>query len=303
MTTSFDDLYFYEAVVRNRGFSAAARELGVAKSVLSRRVRHLEERLAVRLIERSSSHFEVSEIGRDVFRHAHSAKLELEEAGRAAARLSGEPRGLVRVAIMPGGPAHAISEGLPDFLERHPRIRFQLIVSNRRSDLIEDRIDVAVRSRSDFAGEGDYVVKRLVSVRNGFVASPALAARVGRIEGPADLTPLGFLGNDEMHPEEMLTVLSPDGREHKLRIEPRFASNSLPLVIDAAIAGLGVAFVPDVVAKGPVAESRLVRLLPDWHGPESVFHIVFTSRRAMLPAVRVCIDFIFERLKHLVATA
>lgn len=299
MSGTFDDLYVYEAVVRNRGFSAAARELGIAKSVVSRRVRHLEERLEVRLIERSSSRFEVSEIGRDVFEHAHAAKHELEEAGRAAARLAGEPRGLVRISVPPGGPANALSEALPGFLARHPKIRLQLIVSNRRSDLIEDRIDIAVRSRSDFSGDGDYVVKRLGSIRNGFVASPGLVAAGQRIERPEDLRPFGFLGRDEAHPEEVLTVLSPEGVEHRLRIEPRLASNSLPVLIEAALAGVGVAFLPDAVAAPFVAAGRLVRLLPAWQGPEAVFHIAFTSRRAMLPAVRLCVDLIFERLKHL----
>ncbi|MBP0617834.1 LysR family transcriptional regulator [Jiella mangrovi] len=299
MPGTFDDLYYYEAVVRNRGFSAAARELGVAKSVLSRRVRHLEERLKVRLIERNSSRFEVTDIGRDIYSHAHSAKLELEEASRAAARLSGEPRGLVRISVPPGGPANAISDGLAAFLQHYPHIRVQMVVSSRRSDLIEDRIDIAVRARSDFSGESEYVVKRLGSIRNCFVASPELAKRAGPLERPEDLLALGFLGRDDMHPEEVLTMLGPDGREHRLRIEPRLASNSMPMVLDAAIAGLGVAFVPDVVSWPYVTAGKLVRLLPEWQGPEAVFHIAFTSRRAMLPAVRLLVDFIFERLKHL----
>ena len=231
MTGTFDDLYFYEAVVRNRGFSAAARELGVAKSVLSRRVRNLEERLEVRLIERSSSRFEISEIGRDVYRHALSAKLELEAAGLAAARLSGEPRGLVRLSIPPGGPANAISEGLPIFLKRYPKIRVQMTVSNRQFDLIEDRIDVAVRSRSDFSGESDTVVKRLGSIRNGFVASPALVAgRRADSRRRKICARCGFLGRDEQHAEEVLTLVAAGRDGLPSALEPRLASNSVAVV-------------------------------------------------------------------------
>ena len=302
MPGTFDDLYFYEAVVRNRSLSAAARELGVAKSVLSRRLRHLEERLDVRLIERSSSRFEVSEIGRDVYRHAHSAKHELEEAVRAAARVAGEPRGLIRVAVPPGGPANTISEDLPLFLTQHPKVRVQLVVSNRRYDLIEDRIDIAVRSRSDFSGESDYVVKRLGSVRNVFIASPSLVGSSLRLAEPEDLRRLPFLGRDESHPEEVLAVVGPNGEERRLRIEPRLASNSVAALLTAAVGGVGVAFLPDAIVQPYEEDGRLARLLPGWHGPEAVFHIAFTSRRAMLPAVRLFVDFIFERLKHLTET-
>ena len=302
MPGPFDDLYFYEAVVRNRSLSAAARELGVAKSVLSRRLRHLEERLDVRLIERSSSRFEVSEIGRDVYRHAYAAKHELEEAERAAARLAGEPRGLIRVTVPPGTPANTIADDLPIFLKHYPKVRVQLIVSNRRHDLIEDRIDVAVRSTSDFSGESDYVVKRLGAVRNVFVASPSLVAPSHRLSEPADLRDLPFVGRDEMHPEEVLTVVGPKGEEIRLRVEPRFASNSVAAVLTAAVGGVGVAFLPDAVVQSYEADGRLSRLLPDWHGPDAVFHIAFTSRRAMLPAVRLFVDFIFERLRHLTRT-
>ncbi len=302
MSGTFDDLYFYESVVRNRSLSAAARELGVAKSVLSRRLRHLEERLDVRLIERSSSRFEVSEIGQDVYRHAYAAKHELEEAERAAARVAGEPRGLVRVVVPPGGPANTLSEALPLFLRQYPKVRVQLVVSNRKYDLIEDRIDIAVRSKSDFSGESDYVVKRLGSVRNVFVASPSLVGVSVRLSTPDDMRDLPFIGRDESHPEEVLTVIGPQGEEHRLRIEPRLASNSIAAVVTAALGGAGVAFLPDAVVQPYEDDGRLVRLLPDWHGPDAVFHIAFTSRRAMLPAVRLFVDFIFECLKHLTRT-
>ncbi|NDW03983.1 LysR family transcriptional regulator [Jiella pacifica] len=302
MPGSFDDLYFYEAVVQNRGLSAAAREMGVAKSVLSRRLRRLEQRLDVRLIERSSSRFELTEIGRDVYSHAHSARHELDEAERAAARLAGEPRGLIRVAVPPGGPANTISEDLPFFLTQHPKVRVQLIVSNRRYDLIEDRIDIAVRSRSDFSGESDYVVKRLGSVRNVFVANPSLALSAQPLSEPEDLRRLPFLGRDESHPEEVLAVVGPNGEERRLRIEPRLASNSVAALLTAAVGGIGVAFLPDAVVKPYERDGRLSRLLPSWRGPDAVFHIAFTSRRAMLPAVRLFVDFIFERLKHLTET-
>ncbi|MBO0661407.1 LysR family transcriptional regulator [Jiella sp. MQZ9-1] len=299
MPGTFDDLYFYEAVVRNRGFSAAGRELGVAKSVLSRRVRNLEERLGVRLIERNSSHFEVSEIGRDVFRHAQAAKLEMEEAARVAAQVAGEPRGLLRVSVPPGAPAEIVSNGLETFLGQHPKVRIQLIVTHRRLDLIEDRIDIAIRARSDFSGETDYVVKRLGAIRFGFVASPRLIAGRAAMSDLDDLRGLPMLGRDDMHSEEVLLLQGPHGEEQRFRIEPRVASNSINVVLDAARRGLGVGFLPKVITAAPIADGELVPLLPDWQGPESVFHIAFTSRRAMLPAVRLFVDFISERLKHL----
>ena len=137
-----NDLKFYAAVVANGGFSAASRALAIPKSRISRRVAALEGQLGVRLLERSSRRFSVTEVGQDVYRHARAALSEAEAIEDVAARLKAEPHGLVRLSC-PLGADRILATELSRFLARYPRLRVQVIVSNRRVDLIEEGVDVA----------------------------------------------------------------------------------------------------------------------------------------------------------------
>src|SRR5580658_2337818 len=134
-----NDLSFFAAVVANGGFSAASRALALPKSRISRRVAALEQQLGVRLLERSTRHFNVTEVGQDVYRHARAALAEAEAIEDVASRLQAEPQGLVRVSC-PQGAARIVAAELPRFLQRHPKLRVQIIVSNRRVDLIEEAV-------------------------------------------------------------------------------------------------------------------------------------------------------------------
>ena len=130
----FNDLQFFAAVVTHRGFSAAARALGLPKSRVSRRVALLEERLGVRLLDRTTRGLGVTQVGQQVFEHARAAVIEAEAAEEAALRMQAEPRGLVRLSC-PLGLQRAIAAPLPGFLAAHPLLRVQCIVTNRRVDL------------------------------------------------------------------------------------------------------------------------------------------------------------------------
>src|SRR5579863_2283075 len=123
-----NDLGFFAAVVANGGFSAAARALGLPKSRISRRVAALETQLGVRLVERSTRRFAVTEVGQDVYRHARAALAEAEAIEDVTQRLKSEPAGLVRISC-PQGAERILAVELPAFLERHPRLRVQVLVS------------------------------------------------------------------------------------------------------------------------------------------------------------------------------
>src|SRR5579863_7711526 len=142
----FNDLRFFAAVVQHRGFSAGARALGLPKSRVSRRVAVLEERLGVRLLDRTTRGVSLTDVGQQVFEHARAAVIEAEAAEEAALRMQLEPRGLVRMSF-PLGLQSVIAEALPTFLAAHPRLRLQCVVTNRRVDLIHEGVDIAVRVR------------------------------------------------------------------------------------------------------------------------------------------------------------
>ncbi len=191
-----NDLGFFAAVVANGGFSAASRALGVPKSRLSRRVAALEAQLGVRLVERSTRRFSVSVVGQDVYRHARAALAEAEAAEDVATRLKAEPQGLVRVSC-PQGADRILAGALPAFLQQHPKLRMQVIVSNRRVDLIEEGVDVAIRVREKLDTDADLQVRIISRAGTMLVAAPAFLDAHGRPSKPSDLSGLPTLSQSE----------------------------------------------------------------------------------------------------------
>src|SRR5260221_4814890 len=181
----FNDLQFFAAVVLNRGFSAAARALGVPKSRISRRVALLEERLGVRLLDRTTRGLGLTQVGQQVFEHARAAVIEAEAAEEAALRMQTEPRGLVRLSC-PLGLQSAIAAPMSGFLAAHPLLRLQCIVTNRRVDLIHEGIDVAIRVRERLDTDADLQIKRIGTTSRLLVASPAFLAKGLRPPTAAD---------------------------------------------------------------------------------------------------------------------
>src|SRR3984957_19795655 len=160
MVRDFNDLHFFAAVVQHRGVSAGARALGLPKSRVSRRVAVLEERLGVRLLDRTTRGVNLTEVEQQVFEHARAAVIEAEAAEAAALRMQSEPRGLVRMSC-PFGLQAAIAEGLPECLAVHPRLKLQCIVTNRRIDLIHEGVDIAIRVRERLDTDAELQMKRI----------------------------------------------------------------------------------------------------------------------------------------------
>jgi len=285
-----NDLNFFAAVVANGGFSAAARALGLPKSRVSRRVAALEAQLGVRLVERSSRRFNVTEVGQDVYRHARAALAEAEAIEEVASRLKSEPQGLVRVSC-PQGADRVLASELPRFLERHPRLRVQMIVSNRRVDLIEEAVDVAIRVRERLDTDADLQVKIIGRTGSVVVASPALIEKYGRPETPAEVAGFPTLGHTERPGPDRWTLIDANDHEAVVTHEPRLSASSFVILRQAAIDGVGVGFLPEYACRAPLEDGRLERLLPEWIGRDGILHLVFTARRGLLPGVRAFIDF------------
>ncbi len=174
-----NDLRFFAAVVSSGGFSRAARELGLPKSRLSRRVAQLEADLGVRLLERSTRRLQVTEVGREVYAQAATMTLAAEAASEAALRVRAEPQGLVRLSC-PLNLHDQIARRLPTFLTNHPRLRLQILSTNRRVDLIEERVDVAVRVRERLDTDADLQMRRIGISRRIVVASPGFVQTHGQ---------------------------------------------------------------------------------------------------------------------------
>lgn len=288
-----NDLTYFVAVVNHGGFAPAARALDVPKSTLSRRVARLEERLGVRLLERSTRRFAVTEIGQEFYRRSRAVLEEADAAEEAVARVRAEPQGLVRASV-PISFGAALGAALPRFLEAHPKLRVQVLLTNRRVDLIEEGVDVALRVRERLDTDAAFQLKQLGTSRSLLVASPDFLERHGRPAVAADLRGLATLSQDERPGPSTWILTGPEGARETVSLEPRLSCGDFALLLGAALDGAGVALLPEIVCCAALREGRLERVLPEWSGREGIVHLVFPSRRGLLPGVRAFIDFLAE---------
>ncbi|CAN7499115.1 LysR substrate-binding domain-containing protein [Phenylobacterium sp. LjRoot225] len=296
-----NDLSFFAAVVANGGFSAAARATGVPKSRISRRVAALEGQLGVRLVERSTRRFKVTEVGEEVYRHARAALTEAEAIDHVVARLTAEPQGLVRISC-PLDADRIVGAALPEFLARHPRLRVQVIVTNRRIDLVEENVDIAIRVRETLDTDPDLQLRIIARVGSLLVASPGFLDAHGEPATPAEIAALPTLGHTDRPGVERWTLVNPAGEEATVLHEPRLSASTFPILRQAAIDSVGLALLPELSCREALEDGRLVRILPDWGSRQGVLHLVFTAGRAQLPGVRAVIEFAAEALRPCGAT-
>jgi DNA-binding transcriptional LysR family regulator len=295
-----NDLRFFAAVVEHGGYAAAERALGIPKSRLSRRVTQLESDLGVRLLQRSTRKFAVTDVGQSVYRHAQSMLNEAQAVREAVEQVSSEPRGVVKVSAPAALAQEMLAQLLPEFLRLHPKVRLQLHVSNRRVDVINEGFDLALRVRSDLRDDGELVMRRFGDIREMLVASPRYLARMGRPAQPSDLDAHTTLSKDEDDARQRWTLQGPDGAMEKVDIRPVLMALDFPLLLSAVEDGLGIALLPEMTCADAVRRGDLEVVLPEWHLPMGICHGVFPSRRGVLPAVRALIEFLAERLPPLI---
>jgi len=287
MRVDLNDYAYFVEVVTHGGFAAAGRALREPKSKLSRRIAGLEARLGMRLIERSSRRFRVTDVGQSFFERCRAMLAEAEQAAALVRQAQGEPHGRVRFSC-PTGLVEVISAIFPSFLASYPKVRLQLIATDRAVDLIEERIDLALRVRVALNSDAALTMRTLGRSSRILVASPQLANRVGGdIAALADCPKLGT--SDETGEIEWQLERA-DGLMHSLRHEPRMTCGDFLAVRQAAIANLGVALLPDHVCTDALNAGTLVQILPEWRGQQGIVHLVFTTRRGLPPAVRALID-------------
>ena len=297
-----NDLYYFAAVVEHGGFAATERALGIPKSRLSRRISALETELGVRLLQRSTRRFAVTDVGNSVYRHAQSMLMEAQAAREVVDRLSAEPRGVVRVSIPVSLAQQEMAALLPDFLARYPDVRVQLHVSNRRVDLINEGFDLAIRVRNKLDDDGSLVMRSFGRIQERLVASPGYLRRAGRPQVPEDLAghvTLSMIEDDARQRWD----LEHDGETRRIELKPRVAGFDFPMLMALARQGVGITLVPETLCAHAVRAGELELVLPQWRLPQGIAHAVFASRRGMLPAVRVFIDYLAERLPPLLEAA
>lgn len=296
MLTDLDDFYCFALVVEHGGFSAAERATDIPKSKLSRRVYNLEERLGVRLIQRSSRHFAVTDIGMDIYQHAQDMMNAAQAAHDLIDHLSSKPRGVIKVSLPVSIAQNEIAKILPDFLKQYPEIKVQLSVTNRRIDVINEGIDVALRVRFNLDNDPNLIIRQFQRIEQHLVASQAYLNEYGNLTHPDQLAEHRILSMIDDHLDQQLTLHDRENKSRKFKINPVVMGSDLMMLAQLARQGCGITLLPDSVTADLVRHGELVRVLPDWNTPHGVFHAVYPSRRGQLPSVRVFIEYLVEHL-------
>ena len=299
MLNDLDDFYCFAQVVEHGGFSAAERATDIPKSKLSRRVYNLEERLGVRLIQRSSRHFAVTDIGMNIYRHAQVMLSAAQAAHDLVDHLSTEPRGTIKVSLPVSIAQNEMAKILPDFLKKYPEIKVQMMITNRRVDIINEGFDLALRVRTSLDDDPNLVIRQFEKIEQHLFASQGYLNEFGDLKTPEQLSEHKILSMAEEHTEQFLILQNEQQQQKKIRINPTVMGSDLNMLAQLAASGCGITLLPDNVVQQYIERGELVRVLSDWKTAHGIFHLVYPSRRGLLPAVRVFIDYLVEHL-HLV---
>jgi DNA-binding transcriptional LysR family regulator len=287
-----NDLRYFVDVVEQNGFAAAARKLGIPRSRLSRRIGILEDRLGVRLIQRSTRRFAVTEIGREYYRHCLAMVVEADAAQDAIDRMRSEPQGTVRVSCPSSVIYFQIGEMIARFMAQCPKVDVLLESTNRRVDVIHEGFDIAIRVRFPPIEDSDLVIRKLAESPQRLVASPSALKDFPRPLLPADLAALPSLAWDPARLEHEWHLDGPDGATATVRHRPRLVTEDMVALRLAALRGVGACQFPTFVVQEDIAAGRLIDLLPEWTPKAGIIHAVFPTRRGLLPSVRTLLDFL-----------
>lgn len=285
-----NDLYFFVQAVDHGGFAPAARSLGMPKSRLSRRIAMLEERLGVRLVQRTTRRFAVTEVGQEYYRHCVAMLVEADAADDAIAQLRSEPRGLVKLSCPSALVYFHVGDMLGRFMVANPGVEVHLECTNRRVDVIREGFDVALRARFPPLEDSDLVMKVLGNSRHRLIASPKLFEAYPRPTTPTDLATLPSVDLGPPQGEHVWALDGPDGAHARVPHRPRMVVDDMVALCFAARNGVGIAQLPSMMIGDELKSGGLVDVMPDWAPKNRIVHAVFPSRRGLLPSVRALLD-------------
>lgn len=248
-------------VVRHGSFTAAAVELKLSKSAVSARVRQLEERAGVTLLERTTRKVRLTEAGAEVLDAVHRVEDALSRVSRELEEARREPTGLLRVSTTNDLGPLLVGPAAARFVAAHPRVRVEVLAEDAQRDLIDARIDLAVRLGAPKSSS--FVARRLAVLEEPIVAAPQVAERLGKVERPRDLAGAPWVRHSLLGSQSM-RFSGPDGAHEELNPTVRAEANTGPTILSLLLHGAGVGVLPEHALHEHLRAGRLVRLCAPW---------------------------------------
>ncbi|HEY1411311.1 MAG TPA: LysR family transcriptional regulator [Rhodopila sp.] len=284
----------FAKVVESRGITSAATDLGLSPPTVSKALARLEQRLGSRLINRTSRHFALTDAGHALADRAAKLLADAESAQDALLAQSATPRGLVRLAAPMSFGISELAPILPEFLTQYPEVSIDLHLSDALVDVIGDGFDIALRIGA--LADSSLLARRLAAVPTMLVAAPNYLDRRGRPGHPADLANHDCFGYAYLRTRDTWHFANAAGEDVTVRPSGRLRVNNGDAMLPAAVAGLGIAGLPEFIAREAVADGRLEQILPDWTTPRSNLYLVTPPSGPRPARVQVLADFLERRL-------
>jgi DNA-binding transcriptional LysR family regulator len=286
---NLNDLLAFLAVARERSFTRAAAKLGVSQSALSQTIRGLEARLGLRLLARTTRSVSPTEAGERLLHAVGPRFEEIEAELDALSKLREKPAGTIRITATEYAADAILLPKLGKLLRAYPDIKVEIIIDYGLTDIVAQRYDAGVRS-------GEQVAKDMIAVRIGpdmrmaVVGAPSYFEERSEPDKPQDLIDHNCIKLRLPHGGLYAWEFEKAGRELRVRVDGQLTYNTTAQMLNAALAGLGLAYVPEGLAQPHLAKGRLKRVLEGWCLPYSGYHLWYSSRRQSSPAFALLVD-------------
>jgi DNA-binding transcriptional LysR family regulator len=302
LINSFDDFHYFYLVVKHGGFSAASEAENISKSKLSRRIIELENKFNVSLIQRTTRHFKVTELGQEFYEECCKVIAQVECAENILLKQKNEPQGLVKISCPPLMMHFQIRKLLNQFLKTYPKVEISLELTSRRVDILHDDIDIAIRTSFEPNQDSSLIVRDVIRTEHCLVAAPELL-QGHTIEHYSDLQhyPSVALGIQKHQYYWHLCHVDSD-ETVDVPYQPRVKSNDLAGVYYAVSDGLGIADLPYLTVQADIEKGKLIHLLPEWKSNRGTVQLVYASRKGQRLVVEKLIESLMTGLRELAKT-
>lgn len=302
MINSFDDFHYFYLVVKHGGFSAASEAENISKSKLSRRIIELENKFNVSLIQRTTRHFKVTELGQKFYEECCKVIAQVECAENILLKQKNEPQGVVKISCPPLMMHFQIRKLLNQFLKTYPKVEISLELTSRRVDILHDDIDIAIRTSFEPNQDSSLIVRDVIRTEHCLVAAPELL-QGHTIEHYSDLQhyPSVALGIQKHQYYWHLCHVDSD-ETVDVPYQPRVKSNDLAGVYYAVSDGLGIADLPYLTVQADIEKGKLIHLLPEWKSNHGTVQLVYASRKGQRLVVEKLIESLMSGLRELAKT-
>jgi DNA-binding transcriptional LysR family regulator len=287
-----NEMAIFVHVVEAGSFTGAAKNLGLPKSTVSRKITQLEERLGIRLIQRTTRSLRLTDTGTAYYNHCARILSEIEEANIAVTQMQSTPTGTLRITAPVLFGSTVLSSLVAEYMEQHPQVSIDMVLSDQKLDLVQEGIDIAFRIGQ--LEDSSLIGRHLGDVRGLLCASPDYLRRHGSPNHPQDLSDHTLLSSPDWN---SWTLVGPDQQESNIQVKPRLQVNDFASLYTLALSGVGIAPLPMLIAASAIRSQNLVPVLCDWPFETSPIHALYPSNRHLSAKVRSFVEFVIDSVR------